>query len=148
MKNNSTIFTKPADKDSDIVLDREVYLQNAHKGLSDQDFYKEITKSSLTLIALFLLLSIRSVLAQFGFFFHKDPKHATFLFVTKNWLHKVPARQVICNSDYSKQNVSLFQPLFKKVEKYIKRTNHFLKKHKELGNLPKNAVLCCCWSTS
>ena len=34
------------------------------------------------------------------------------------------------------------QPLAKKVESYIKDTNVFLKKLKELGSLPKNAILC------
>ena len=34
------------------------------------------------------------------------------------------------------------QPLAKKVDSYIKDTNHFLKKLKELGSLPKNAMLC------
>ena len=32
-------------------------------------------------------------------------------------------------------------PIVKKVESYIKDTNHFLKKLKELGSLPKNAIL-------
>ena len=34
------------------------------------------------------------------------------------------------------------QPLAKKVESYIKDTNHFLKKLQELGSLPKNVILC------
>ena len=34
------------------------------------------------------------------------------------------------------------QPLSKKVELYIKDINHFLKKLRELGSLPKNATLC------
>ena len=34
------------------------------------------------------------------------------------------------------------QPLAKNVESYIKDTNRFLKKLKELGSLPKNVILC------
>ena len=34
------------------------------------------------------------------------------------------------------------QPLGNKVESYIKDTNHLLKKLKELGSLPKNAIQC------
>ena len=45
------------------------------------------------------------------------------------------------------KNISSFRdyhlrPLAKKVESYIKDTNHFLKNLKELGSLPKNAILC------
>ena len=51
------------------------------------------------------------------------------------------------NCGYYTENISLFvdyclQPLAKKVESYIKDTNHFLKWLKESGSLPKNATLC------
>ena len=62
-------------------------------------------------------------------------------------LHNVPGRPVISNCRYYTENISPFldyhlQPLAKKVESYIKDTNHFLKKLKELSSLPKNAILC------
>ena len=62
-------------------------------------------------------------------------------------LHNVPGRPVISNCGYYTENISSFldyhlKPLAKKVEPYIKDTNHFLKKLKELGSLPKNAILC------
>ena len=62
-------------------------------------------------------------------------------------LHNVPGRPVISNCGYYTENISSFldyhlKPLAKKVESYIKDTNHFLKKLKELGSLPKNAILC------
>ena len=62
-------------------------------------------------------------------------------------LHNVPGRPVVFNCGYYTENISSFldyclQPLANKVESYIKDTNHFLKKLKELGSLPKNAILC------
>ena len=62
-------------------------------------------------------------------------------------LHNVPVRPVIFCCGYYTENISSFldyylQPLVKKVELYIKDTNHFLKKLRELGTLPKNSVLC------
>ena len=62
-------------------------------------------------------------------------------------MHDVPGGPVISTCGYFTENILSFldyhlQPLAKKVESYIKDTNHFLKKPKELGRLPKNAILC------
>ena len=62
-------------------------------------------------------------------------------------LHNVPGWPVISNCGYYTENILTFldyhlQPLAKKVESYIKGTNHFLEKLKELGSLLKNAILC------
>ena len=62
-------------------------------------------------------------------------------------LHNVTGRPVIFNCGYYTENISSFldyhlQPLPKEVEPHIKDTNHFLKNLKELGNLPKNSILC------
>ena len=59
----------------------------------------------------------------------------------------VSGRTVISNcGDYKEYILSFLdyhlQPLAKKVELYIKDTNRLLKKLKEFGNLPKNAILC------
>ena len=60
---------------------------------------------------------------------------------------------VISNCGYYTENIAsilhfvssilhyYLQTLAKKVESYIKDTNHFLKKLKELGSLPKNVIL-------
>ena len=82
------------------------------------------------------------------YFFNKDPKFARFYLLPKihKRLHNVPGRPVISNCGYYTENISSFldyhlQPLAKKVESYIKDTNHFLKKLKELGSLPENGIL-------
>ena len=71
------------------------------------------------------------------YFFNKDPKFARFYLLPKihKRLHNVPGRPVISNCGYYTENISSFldyhlQPLAKKVESYIKDTNHFLKKLK------------------
>ena len=83
------------------------------------------------------------------YFFNKDPKFARFYLLSKihKRLHNVPSRPVISNCGYHMENISQLldyhlQPLAKKVESSIKGTNHFLKKRKKLGCLPKNAILC------
>ena len=54
---------------------------------------------------------------------------------------------VISNCGYFTENISAFldyhlQPLAQKVKSYIKDTNDFLKKLRELPNLPKDFLLC------
>ena len=113
---------------------------------------------SLSLKAPFSLLSIRykgfflkgDLSADTSkYFFIKDPKFARFYLLPKidKRLHNVSGRPVISNCGYYTENILSFldhylQPLAKKVESYIKDTNHFLEKLKELGGLPKNAILC------
>ena len=62
-------------------------------------------------------------------------------------LRNVPGRQVISNSGYYIENISLFldhhlQPLAQAVKSYIKDTKEFLKKLRSLPKLPDGIVLC------
>ena len=62
-------------------------------------------------------------------------------------MKKVPGRPVISNSGYFTENISAFldhhlQPLAKKVKTYIKDTNDFLRKLRDLPDLPENSILC------
>ena len=156
LKNDNTIVIKGADKGSAVVVwDREDYLKEAHKQLSDEEVYEEVTNDPSTLEStnFTALNKIRArghlSAGNLKYFFSKDPKFARFYLLPKiyKWLHNVPDRPVISNWCYHAENISLFldyhlQPLAKKVESYIKGTNHFLKNLKELGSLLKNAILC------
>ena len=56
-------------------------------------------------------------------------------------------RPVISNCGFYTENISSFldfylQPLAQKVKSYIKDTNHFLRKIKELRQLPEGTILC------
>ena len=122
--------------------------------MSDDEVYKEVSNDPSTFES-----TISTALNQIGarddlsadileYFFNKDPKFTSFYLLPKihKRLHNVPGRPVISNCGYYTENILLFldyylQPLAKKAESYIKDTNHFLKKLKELGSLPKNAIL-------
>ena len=156
LKNDNTIVIKGAGKGSAVVVwDREDYLKEAHKQLSDEEVCEEVTNDPSTLEStIFTVLNkirARGDLSadNLEYFLNKDPKFARFYLLPKNHkrLHNVPGRPVISNCGYYTENISSFldyhlKPLAKKVESYIKDTNHFLKKLKELGSLPKNAILC------
>ena len=156
LKNDNTIVIKGADKGSGVVVwDREDYLKEAHKQLSDEEVYEEVTNDPSTLEST-IFNALNKIRARgdlsadnLEYFFNKDPKFARFYLLPKihKRLHNVPGRPVISNCGYYTENISSFldyhlQPLAKKVESYIKDTNHFLKKLQELGSLPKNAILC------
>ena len=59
----------------------------------------------------------------------------------------VPGRPVISNCGYHTENISSYldfhlQPLSKKVDSYIKDTNDFLKKIRDLPDMPEDVILC------
>ena len=84
-----------------------------------------------------------------NYFLLKDPKFARFYLLPKihKRLYDVPGKPVISNCGFYIGNISSFlvfhlQPLVLKVKSYIKDTNHFLRKIKELGQLPEGTILC------
>ena len=156
LKSDNTIVIKGADKGSAVVVwDREDYLKEAHKQLSDDEVYEEVTNDPSTLEST-IFTALNKIRARgdlsadnLEYFFNKDPKFARFYLLPKihKLLYNVPGRPVISNCGYYTENILSFldyhlKPLAKKVESYIKDTNHFLKKLKELGSLLKNAILC------
>ena len=156
LKNDNTIVIKGADKGSAVVVwDREDYLKEAHKQLSDEEVYEEVTNDPSTLEStIFTALNKTRARGDLSadnleYFLNKDPKFPRFYLLPKihKRLHNVPGRPVISNFGYYTENISSFldyhlKPLAKKVESYIKDANHFLKRLKELGSLPKNVILC------
>ena len=84
-----------------------------------------------------------------NYFLVKDPKFGRFNLLPKvhKRLYDLPGRPVISNCGFYTENISSFldfhlQPLAQKVKSYIKDTNHFLRKIKELGQLPEGTILC------
>ena len=90
LKNDNTIVIKGADKGSGVVVwDREDYLKGAHKQLSDEEVYEEVTNDPSTLES-----TIFNALNKIGatgdlpadnleYFFNKDPKFARFIYYQK-----------------------------------------------------------------
>ena len=84
-----------------------------------------------------------------NYFLVKEHKFARFYLLSKihKRLYDVPGRPVISNCGFYNENISSFldfhlQPLAQKVKSYIKDTNHFFGKMKELGQLPEGTILC------
>ena len=85
----------------------------------------------------------------FDYFINDYPRIGSFYMLPKihKRLHSVPGRPVISNCSYFTENISAFldhhlQPLAQNVNSYIKDTNDFLKKLRDLPNLPEDFLLC------
>ena len=85
LKNDNTIVIKGADKGSGVVVwDREDYLKEEHKQLSDEEVYEEVTNDLSTFeVTIFSALNrIRGSrdlsAANLEYFFNKYPKFARF----------------------------------------------------------------------
>ena len=154
LKDDKSIIIKGADKGS-AVWDREDYIKEATKQLEDKEVYMEVPNDSSALVSTIFKslekIRKRGDLSQdtLNYFLVKDPKFARFYLLPKihKRLHDVAGRPVISNCGFNTENISSFldfhlQPLAQKVKSYIKDTNRFLKKIKELGQLPEGTILC------
>ena len=156
LRDDSTIIVKGADKGSVVVAwDRKDYLKEAYKQLEDREVYEEVSNDPNvvvnTIIKALEKNRLRSDLSNdtLSYFAVEDPKFPRFYLLPKihKRLHNVPGRPVIPNCSFYTENISSFldyhlQPLAQKVKSYIKNTNYFLNKIKELGSLPDRAILC------
>ena len=156
LEDDKSIIIKGADKGSAVIVwDREDYIKEATKQLEDKEVYMEVPNDSSALVSTIFKslekIRKRGDMSQdtLYYFLVKDPKFARFYLLPKihKRLHDVPGRPVISNCGFYTENISSFldfhlQPLAQKVKSYIKDTNHFLKKIKELGQLPEGAILC------
>ena len=105
-----TLVIKCANKGSGFVAqDREDYLKDANKQLSDEEVYEKVTIDSSTLEStIFTALNkIRRARGDLPadyleYLFNKDSYLARFYFLPKihKWLHNVPGRPVISNCGY------------------------------------------------
>ena len=150
LKNDKSIVIKSADKGSPVVVwDREDYIKEAEKQLSDEQVYEEVSNDAAP-----LLKTINEVNAKIrkrgdlkrdnlDYFIMKDTKFARFYLLPKihKRLHNVPGRPVISNSGYYTENISSFldyhlQSLAQMVKSYVTDTNEFPKKLRSLPKLP------------
>ena len=156
LKDDKSIIIKGADKGSAVIVwDRKDYIKEATKQLEDKEVYMEVPNDSSALVST-IFKSLEKIRKRgdwsqdtLNYFLVKDPKFGRFYLLPKihKRLHDVPGRPVISNCGFYTENISSFldfhfQPLAQKVKSYIKDTDHFLKKIKELGQLPEGTILC------
>ena len=152
---------KPTDKGSCIVLwDREDYLAEAEKQLQDVDIYEDTDFMESDLVKLVETskntfqslrrknLIIEKELKYFSYQYKKSSNFGKMYLLPKTHkrLDNVPGRPVVSNCGTPTEKASEFldhhlQPIMKTGVSYIKDTNDFLFKLKNLGKIPENAFL-------
>ena len=139
-----------------VVWDKDVYLKEADSQLSNENIYEKIDYDPSSELFDKISKCIDQIKDRqemdphtLEFFKVDNPKLGRFYLLPKihKRLKKVPGRPVISNSGYFTENISAFldyhlQPLAKEVKSYIKDTNDFLKKLRNLPDLPNDAILC------
>ena len=153
---NPNILIKPADKGGAVVvLDREYFIFEGLRQLSDCKFYLEVdtdltsrhhkdivhildemfTRKEIDITCHTYLVSGNIRTAQF----YMLPK-------IHNNRSKSPGRPIVSGNDCPTERISSFidfflQPAVKDIRLYIKDTTHFLQTLNSLGNLPINCIL-------
>ena len=144
------------DKDSAVVIwDKKDYLMEAEKQLSCKETYEEVSSDPS-----FLIKTIHDNLEKIrkrgdisnnilDYFNVENPKFGRFYLLPK--IHKrmydIPGRPVISNCGFYTENISAFldhqrKPIAMQVKSYIKDTNDFLKKLRDLPDLPQDSIIC------
>ena len=161
LQNDGSVIIKPADKGSAVVVwDRQDYLKEAERQLSDSSIYKEVKGTEKDLVDLvdksnkiFANLERRNIIQEkeknyFRFNFKKDTNVGKFSLLPKihKTLSKVPGRPVISNCGMPAEKISEFldhhlKPPMKQGESYIKDTGDFLENLKRVEEIPKGAIL-------
>ena len=155
LKDDQSVIIKGVDKGAAVIVwHREHYIKEASKQLEDKENHLEIPDDLSALVrTIFKSLEIirkRGDLSHdtLNYFLVKDAKFVRFYLLSKIYkrLYDVPGGPVISNCGFYTENISSFldfhlQPLVQKLKSYIKDTNHFLRKIKELGQLPEGTIL-------
>ena len=156
-----SLIIKPADKGFCVVLwDREDYLAEAEKQLEDVDIYEDTDFKESDLVKLveknntmFQSLRRKNLITEkkLKYFSYQNKKSTNFckmylLLKIHKGLDNVPSRPVNSNCGTPTEKSSEFldhhlQPIMKSGVSYIKDTNDFLFKLKNLGKIPENAFL-------
>ena len=161
LADDRSIEIKKADKGSCVVVwDRNYYLLEAERQLSDTEVYRDVSNTENILSKLSETSNrMFSSLKKRGFLTEKQMKYFTYEFkkatnfgklyllpkIHKR-LHNVPGRPVISNCGSPTEKCSEFldhhlKPIMQKGWSYIKDSGDFINKTKNLRTIPDNAIL-------
>ena len=146
LKDDKSIIIKGVNKGAAVIVwDREDYIKEESKKLEDKEVYMEVPNDSSapvsTIFKSLEKITKRGELPQdtLNYFLVKDAKFARFYLLPEihKRLYGIPGRPVISNCGFYTENISS-----QVTNQITKDTNHFLRKIKELGQLPEGTILC------
>ena len=156
LKNNKGIVIMPVDKGGAVLVqDREQYLQEGYKQLSNPKFYqkvdKELTADHLLEVNHFIdqMLDDGEIdISVYNYLFSKECGRPNLYLLPK--IHKgiipPPGRPILSANGCPTEKISAFVDHFlrevsTKHKSYVKDTTHFLQKLQTLGQLPPDSIL-------
>ena len=139
-----------------VVWDREDYLKEANSQLRDTSVYQEMSGDFVSPLKRTIKYHLSNVKLNgdvsqetLDYFINDNPRIGRFYMLPKihKQLHNVPGGRLylivaILRKIFQLFLITIYSPLAQKVKSYIKDTNDFLKKLRELPNLPKDFLLC------
>ena len=156
LKNDQSIVIKEADKGSAVFIwDKKDYLREAEKQLSCKETYEEVSRDPS-----FLIKTIHDTLEKIqkrgdissnilDYFNVENPKFGRYYLLLKiqKRMYNIPGRPLISNCGFYTENISAFldhqlKLIAMQVKPYIKDTNDFLKKLRDLPDLPQDSIIC------
>ena len=156
LASNRNIIIKPADKGGAVVIqDREQYIQEGIRQLSDPNFYLQQTTDLTSKHHQVIVEILEDMLMQgqihiscYNYLADSNVRTAQFYMLPK--IHKTlqnpPGRPIVSGNGCPTERVSQFidhflQPCVKNIRSYIKDTTDFLFMLESIGDLPPNCLL-------
>ena len=156
LANNHNIVIKPADKGGAVVIqDKDSYIQEGIRQLSDQTFYKEVdsdlsNKHHHEIKVILDQMYSQGQIDRSCYLYLTDEKICTAEFYMLPKIHKnktlPPGRPIVSGNSCPTERISklidhFLQPNVKNIRSYVKDTSDFLHMLNNLGTLPPNCIL-------
>ena len=154
LKDNPNIIIKKADKGSAVVvMNTTDYLKEGYRQLSDEQFYQKIPTDITSDISekiatqLTTMRSLNLITEKnFEYLNVKEPKEAKFYLLPKIHKKNIPGRPICSSINHPTSNISKFvdehiKKYVPKTKSYVRDTQHFISRLKQLGTIPEGALL-------
>ena len=154
LRENPHITIKKADKGSAVVvMNTTDYLREGYRQLQDENFYQKVPNDMTNQISdkiadtLITMKSLNLITEKnFDFLNIKNPKEARFYLLPKIHKKDVPGRPICSSIQHPTAHISKFvdehiKKYVPKIRSYVRDTQHFISRLKQLGQIPNNALL-------
>ena len=154
LKQNPHIIIKKADKGSAVVvMNTTDYLREGYRQLQDEQFYQKIPHNITGEISDKIadtLINMRSLNLitekNFDYLNIPNPKEARFYLLPKIHKKDIPGRPICSSIQHPTAHISKFvdehiKKYVPKTRSYVRDTQHFISRLKQLGQIPTGALL-------
>ena len=154
LRDNPHITIKKADKGSAVVvMNTTDYLREGYRQLLDENFYQKIPNDITNKISeriadqLTKMRSLNLITEKnFDYLNITEPKEARFYLLPKIHKKDIPGRPICSSINHPTSNISKFvdehiKKYVPKTKSYVRDTQHFISRLKQLGKIPDGAQL-------